>query len=298
MQTQSLQQIHTGKLLPIDFIRYIVEKGGPVNSEINKLQEAINAIRSAADIIELNIVVHAHLTLDTMLGHTYLKPYGYAGDFEIIEKIYAQKRHSNPVIDSWDLFYNSMDACDAVRNRKTYFKQIMVDALKRGVKNVLILGSGPCMDLFEYLTENPDNTLQFTCVDIDATAIKYASEKNAVFMNQITFVKRNIFRYHTTDTYDLIWSAGLFDYLNDDQFVFIIKKMRAFLNENGKMIIGNFSENNPSQYCMELIGDWYLNHRSPALLTELGVAAGFDLNNTKVEQEELGINLFVHYQEK
>jgi SAM-dependent methyltransferase len=172
----------------------------------------------------------------------------------------------------------------------------MENALKSGLKNVLLLGSGPCTDLFEYLTENPENTLQFTCVDIDATAIKYAGEKNAAFMTQITFIHRNIFRYNTTDSYDLIWSAGLFDYLSDDQFVFIIKKMRAFLSEKGKMIIGNFSENNPSQYCMELMGDWYLNHRSPELLTELGVKVGFDSNAIKVEQEELGINLFVHYQ--
>lgn len=174
----------------------------------------------------------------------------------------------------------------------------MVNAAGRDVKNVLIPGSGPCTDLFEYLTENPDNTLQFTCVDMDATAIKYASEKNAAFLNHITFINRNIFRYHTTDTYDLIWSAGLFDYLSDDQFVFIIKKMRLFLSEKGKMIIGNFSENNPSQYCMEVIGDWYLNHRSPQLLTEPGLSAGFEENEITVEQEELGINLFVHYQPK
>jgi len=296
MQTQNFQQVKVGKMLPVDYVRHIVAKGGPVCSEFKKLQQAINAIRSKEDIIELNIVLHAHLTLDTMMGHTYLKPYGYAGDFEIIEKIYAQKRHSNPVIDAWDQFYQSFDSCDAVRNRKIYFKEVMVNALGSGVKNVLILGSGPCMDLFEYLTENPDNTLHFTCVDIDETAIKYASQKNAAFMNNISFVNRNIFRYNTSDNYDLIWSAGLFDYLNDDQFVFIIKKMQAFLSESGTMIIGNFSENNPSQYCMEVIGDWYLNHRSPALLTELGVRAGFELNDIHVEQEELGINLFVHYQ--
>jgi len=297
MHTQSFQEVQIGKMLPIDYVRHIVAKGGPVGSEIKKLQQAIDDIRSEEDILELNIVVHAHLTLDTMVGHTYLKPYGYAGDFEIIEKIYAQKRHSNPVIDAWDQFYQSMDACDAVRNRKKYFKQVMVNALGAGAKNVLILGSGPCMDLFEYLTENPHNTLQFTCVDIDATAIKYASEKTAAFMNNINFVNRNIFRYNTTDSYDLIWSAGLFDYLNDDQFVFIIKKMRAFLSKKGKMIIGNFSENNPSQYCMEILGDWYLIHRSPTLLSELGVAAGFEPKAIHVEQEELGINLFVHYQE-
>jgi len=296
MQTQTLQQVQIGKMLPMDYIRFLIEKGGPVGHEIKKFTEAVNSLRSKEELLEFEIVLKSKLTLDTMAGHTYLKPYGYAGDFEIIEKIYAQKRHANPVIDAWDQWYHSLDACDAVRNRKTYFKQVMVNALKSGVKNVLLLGSGPCTDLFEYLTENPDNTLQFTCVDIDATAIKYAGEKNVAFMNQITFVHRNIFRYNTTDTYDLIWSAGLFDYLSDDQFVFIIKKMHAFLSKKGKMIIGNFSENNPSQYCMELMGDWFLNHRSPELLTELGVSAGFDSNDIKVEQEELGINLFVHYQ--
>ncbi|RYF87601.1 MAG: class I SAM-dependent methyltransferase [Chitinophagaceae bacterium] len=295
MQMQTLQQVQTGNFSPVDYVRHIVAKGGPVGNEIKKLQEAVNAIRSKEDIVELNIVLHAQLTLDTMVGHTYLKPYGYAGDFEIIEKIYAQKRHANAAIDAWDQFYHSLDACDAVRNRKKYFKEVMVNALASGAKNVLILGSGPCTDLFEYLTENPANSLQFTCVDIDATAIKYASEKNAAFMNQITFVHRNIFRYTTTDSYDLVWSAGLFDYLSDEQFVFIIKKMRAFLTDKGKMIIGNFSENNPSQYCMEVMGDWYLNHRSPALLTQLGVHAGFEEAAIRVEQEELGINLFVHY---
>lgn len=296
MQTQSFQQVQIGKMLPIDFVRHIVAKGGPVGKEITQLQQAVNAIRSEEDILELSIILQGQLTLDTMMGHTYLKPYGYAGDFEIIEKIYAQKRHANPVIDAWDQFYDRMDACDAVRNRKKYFKEVMVKALASNAKNVLILGSGPCMDLFEYLTENPDNTLQFTCVDIDATAIRYASEKNAAFMNHITFINRNIFRFTSADSYDLIWSAGLFDYLTDDQFVFILKKMRAFLSQDGKMIIGNFSENNPSQYIMELIGDWYLNHRSPELLTALGVAAGFDWANIDVEQEELGINLFAHYQ--
>jgi SAM-dependent methyltransferase len=297
MQVQSFQQAQISQLLPIDYVRHIVAKGGPIGSEIRKFQEAVNAIRSEEDILELNIVLHANLTPDTMVGHTYLKPYGYAGDFEIIEKIYAQKRHADPVIDAWDQFYHSLDACHAVRNRKTYFKEVMVKALAMGCKNVLILGSGPCMDLFEYLTENPENTLQFTCVDIDEIAIRYASEKNAAFLSNINFVHRNIFRYNTTDTYDLIWSAGLFDYLSDDQYIFIIKKMRGFLNKNGKMIIGNFSENNPSQYCMEILGDWYLNHRSPELLTELGVRAEFEPENIHVEQEALGINLFVHYQQ-
>ncbi|MBC7935732.1 MAG: hypothetical protein H7Y86_10320 [Rhizobacter sp.] len=61
---------------PVDYVRHIFAKGGPVRREIKKWQQPINAIRSEEDIVELNIVLHAHLTLDTMVGHTYLKPLG------------------------------------------------------------------------------------------------------------------------------------------------------------------------------------------------------------------------------
>ncbi|RYY49093.1 MAG: class I SAM-dependent methyltransferase [Chitinophagaceae bacterium] len=296
MQTSAVQTRQIVRNRPMDFIRAMVEKGGPTGEEIQQLQEALNNLESEEALVELEIVLKSRLTTDTMLGHTYLKPYGYAGDFEIIEKIYAQKRHADRVIDAWDQFYHAMDACQAVRNRKTYFKNIMQEANANGSKSVLILGSGPCTDLFEYLSENPDNRLHFTCVDVDATAIAYARDKNVAFGQHISFVHRNIFRFQSTECFDLIWSAGLFDYLNDDQFVFISRRMKALLANKGKLIIGNFSEENPSRYCMELVGDWFLIHRSPELLIQLGVRSGFDKEAIHVGQEELGINLFVHYQ--
>lgn len=61
-------------MLTIDFVRHIVAKGGPVGNEIKKLQQAVNATRSKEDLIELNMVLQSHLTLDAMMGHTYLKP--------------------------------------------------------------------------------------------------------------------------------------------------------------------------------------------------------------------------------
>ena len=47
---------------------------------------------------------------------------------------------------------------------------------------------------------------------------------------------------------------------------------------------------------MEILGDWFLIHRSPALLKQLGVSAGFKINDLDIDKEELGINLFVHYE--
>ena len=47
---------------------------------------------------------------------------------------------------------------------------------------------------------------------------------------------------------------------------------------------------------MEILGDWFLIYRSPALLKQVGVSAGFKINDIDIDKEELGINLFVRYE--
>src|SRR3982751_4747184 len=49
------------------------------------------------------------------------KPFGYAGDYLIIDWTYTQKADSPGVGAEWDRFYHRQDAPSAVRNRKDYF---------------------------------------------------------------------------------------------------------------------------------------------------------------------------------
>ena len=59
------------------------------------------------------------------------------------------------------------------------------------------------------------------------------------------------------------------------------------------MIIGNFSTENPTQRVMEVIGEWYLNHRSREHLKRLAKDAGISDQFIDVDKEPLGINLFL-----
>ena len=113
-----------------------------------------------------------------MQGFVYHKPHGYAGDYEVIERIYSRYisvTHSQ----KWDSYCQQHPAVEAVRNRKDYFQHILGDRLTTNgfdQLQILNLASGPCRDLYEFFTNNATAKVIFDCVDQDPNAITYASE--------------------------------------------------------------------------------------------------------------------------
>jgi cyclopropane fatty-acyl-phospholipid synthase-like methyltransferase len=109
----------------------------------------------------------------------------------------------------------------------------------------------------------------------------------------MTFHNANVIRYEPGKKFDLIWSAGLFDYFKNKHFVFLLKKYYQYLNEDGEMIIGNFNIENPSRKSMEILCDWFLYHRSADELKQFAMQAGIDKSKIDVIKEPAGINLFL-----
>jgi hypothetical protein len=64
------------------------------------------------------------------------------------------------------------------------------------------------------------------------------------------------------------------------------------LQKGGWFVFGNFSLQNPTRHGMELVGKWYLLHRSAEELIALCNAAGVPYESVEVDHESLGINLF------
>ena len=54
---------------------------------------------------------------------------------------------------------------------------------------------------------------------MDARAIDYARNLLGPNSDAIEFTRKNIFKFDTHDKFDLVWSAGLFDYIEDDVFI-------------------------------------------------------------------------------
>lgn len=281
----------------INELDHIIKKGGPNRSDYKKLRSIaieLNNI-SLGDEVKLYDIFKPILDLDSIIGHTFLKPHGYPGDYELIDKIHRKVVSENPLFRKWDDYYHEANSSTAVRNRKDYFiKQIK--SLQNGEENisVLNLGSGPCIDVREYFYKNSDRNTTVDCLDMDAAAIEFGSAVCDNFLDNVNFINRNVFRYKPEKKYNLIWSAGLFDYFSDKLFIRLVKIMYAYLETDGELVIGNFSDKNPGREEMEVYGRWYLNHRNEKTLMELALQAGVGQYKISVKSEETGVNLFLH----
>lgn len=278
-----------------DYIEDVFIRKGIDENEYNAFYGLMDQVK-AEDIEFVRKLISPILNQNTLIGFAHTKPFGYSGDFFIIEKIYQFYLNQDKKFIKWDLLFQATPAVVAVRNRKVLaigiFEKLNAEA--EGLKQeVLILGSGPVTETFEFLEKNPDTPLVFDMLDMDKRAIAYARNKNKKYSDRMTFHNRNVIRHTPGKKYDLIWSAGLFDYFKSKHFVFLLKKYYEYLNEGGEMIIGNFNVENPSRRTMEITCDWFLYHRSVDELKKFALQAGIEKSKIDVIQEPLGINLFL-----
>lgn len=289
----------------IEFIRYLVKKGGPEEKDYSNLEswatEVSNEIKKGRllknHISQIQYEFGDAFSCETMQGLAYQKPHGYAGDYEIIDRIYQNYTSIQPHLTKWDIYWQKLAPSDAVRNRVKYFSLLLNNHLNNKLSNknlnVLNLASGPGRDLLYFLEKHPYANVYIDCIEQDPNAIKHASELCKDHLRKLNFIQKNVVRFRTEEKYDLIWSAGLFDYFDDKFFVHMLKKLKNMVTSEGEIVIGNFSTANPIQPLMEII-EWHLHHRTPRKLKELAAIAGFDTKKVMVRKESSGVNLFLH----
>lgn len=285
----------------LKYLNYLVTKGGPddddyydLDSLIAELSEKIKlgeiASQTKQDIFT---IFGKAFSPETMQGFAYHKPHGYAGDFEIIDRIYTKYISKNQDLSKWDIYWQKNDAAEAVRNRVHYLHDV-INCKNNQRFSVLNLASGPGRDMLNYFEKHNNNAVYFDCVEQDINAINHAKNICDKYLERINFIQKNALRFSSDKKYDLIWSAGLFDYFEDKIFVFLLKRLARFMANEGELVIGNFSTKNPSKPYMELF-EWNLHHRSPQTLMALAEQAGMNLSNVNIKKETSGVNLFLHY---
>ncbi len=285
-----------------EFIAYLSEKGGPDPSDYVMLNTLLDnfsgdknqGIASENQLQRLREAFGEALSPETIQGWAYHKPLGYAGDFQLIEKIYTYKTSSNPHLAKWDQFSQQQTATNAIRNRISFFLDQVWKAKNQAPTDchILNLASGPGRDMYETLNIVGAPGIRIDCVEQDAQAINYAANLCKQFVSHIRFFQKNVLRFTTKQTYNLIWSGGLFDYFNDAIFKRILTRLLGFLKSDGKLIIGNFSTTNPSRGYMDLF-NWNLIHRTREDLRQLARDCGVSDEKITIEQEPEGINLFL-----
>ena len=299
MSTIMSKEFLKQEIVKLSKIKLSTEQFDMIEKALFYVSEEVKMGRlTRTDIAEINQTFGEEFMHNTIQGYGVRKPFGYSGDFLMIDKIYTFYKSNIPKYRVWDDYFHLQAAPKAVRNRKDYFKNVLFKKLDASEKlDLLNVASGPARDLFEVYNNlnGKKQNLSTTCVEMDKNAMEYAQKLNEEHLKYIHFEQNNVFRFQTEKKFDLIWSAGLFDYFNDRAFILTLKNFKNWLKPKGEIIIGNFNdEHNPSRDYMEIFGEWYLYHRTEEQLLELARKGGFTDNQISVGKEVENVNLFLH----
>jgi len=256
---------------------------GEFHARLDAIEESARSIPDTYQDLRSFCFDATSSELDQSLIHRQgrRKPFGYPGDYQIIDWTYTKFDASpTPRGVFWDRFYHRQIAPLAVCDRKDRFGRILAqlaETWRTGPIRVLNVGSGPCREIVDAgksIGLDPLD-MQVLCVDIDPAAVAYAkSLLSSTWDRAVTFHIGSAARLRLKQEFDLIWSAGLFDYLDTRLATSLLRRLWNALADGGTLVIGNFADSHSTKPWIEWCGDWNLIHRSADALVGIALDAG------------------------
>jgi SAM-dependent methyltransferase len=252
-----------------------------------------------------------------LMNRARTKPRGYAGDYELLARIYDSRLCEDPLGRLLDRYFQREAAPVAVRNRMAMTAGWIVEvALRRAGKtqgghaprsplSVAIVGSAFGLDIRDALLRldgSGREELAVTLLDVDPAALDFAREQLAGLFppQRLVTVSTNLFRLPERPKLaeplagsDLIVCQGLFDYLDEASAAAMLRLFWQQLAPGGRLVVFQFAPHNPSRALMEWIGNWYLIYRDERAIASLAAAAGIPAASVQFGAEDQGVDLYL-----
>jgi extracellular factor (EF) 3-hydroxypalmitic acid methyl ester biosynthesis protein len=240
-------------------------------------------------------LLHETITKAPFMHRCLTKPLGYPGDYEVMRYLYEQQLEGPDLLSKGIHLASVMTkGAQAVRERKDLLRRVLVGLTReRAAKGLetraLSVAAGPAQEVYEILTLEGDlgpglNVLLF---DQDQYALEYASRRFALAAGHNPRSDISVQLRHDTirrllnddeifaeqPAVDIIFVAGLFDYLRKPTARKLIAKLHRLLAPGGQLYVGNMVPENPCRWFLEHHLDWFLLYRSREELLAMGEEA-------------------------
>ncbi len=213
-------------------------------------------------------------------ARSYYKPMGYPGDYQIMNYIYDGVPVGASIREKF-LHQLSLVGSRPVWSRMKDISQRIADAAREapsgGQIDFLSIGSGPARELSEIAAIAPqDISLRATLIDQEREALDAAVgdaheivSRGRLAINALNISFKEMLNPSSlADVFgdkDIIYSAGLVDYLNPLLAQRFLKRIYQYLKPGGKLIIGNLNDLESGMiWPCEYVTDWSLYFRSEA----------------------------------
>jgi extracellular factor (EF) 3-hydroxypalmitic acid methyl ester biosynthesis protein len=299
-----------------DLAEPIMRKGGEYLTWLEEEGKKIPVEESVAHSSFAQTALHPLLLRAPFVYRTFVKPLGYAGDYEMVNQILADPRQGNSTyFQIVNAFFLRAAVAQAHRNRIDILVGYLNQAAERARTEgrqiaVLNVGCGPAIEIRRFIAEHSQpELLSFTLLDFSQPTIDYTraridevcareGKKSEVeFVNESVhdLLKRASRRDGALEqtTFDLVYCAGLFDYLSDKVCARLLQYFASRTREGGTVLVTNVHSSNPQKIPMEHLLDWHLIYRDEAQLESLLPTARA---KSRLYTDATGANIFAEFE--
>lgn len=263
--------------------------------------------------------LHPLLLSSPFADRAFRKPLGYAGDYEMVDMMLRTPDDSGSlftkVLNIWLL---GQAPALAHRNRVVYLhEKLFAEGMRTQAKGqglrVYNLGCGPAVEVQQFIRDcDFSRQAYFTLVDFNEETLRHLKgklddiQKKSSRGAEVHIIKKSVqrilkesvrpVRRLPEEQYDLVYCAGLFDYLTQPVCQRVMDVLYDLVAPGGLLLATNVSDvmnsSRPFRYSMEYILDWHLIYRDRQSLAELAPQLAAP-DNVAVIAESTGVNVFI-----
>lgn len=246
-------------------------------------------------------------------NRSFQKPLGYSGDYEMMNMIHRNQPEGRSIYEKLIHFLLiSQWPAISVRNRVAHLEENILNETARvarvgNIARILNIGCGPAWEVQSFLrTTALSDHADFTLIDFNKETLAHAerkladakllfSRRTSIRVQQISvfdLLRRTQKNKKNGGKFDLIYCAGLFDYLAPETCRALINFGYESLSPGGLMLIANMDDSKPFRNFIEATMDWHLIYRNSREI--LSLVPELCLASTRVIAEPATVNLFLH----
>jgi len=220
-----------------------------------------------ADLVEPH-PIRPRIHEEPFTRRAFQKPRGYPGDAPMLDLVYGDEPyagHLSPLGARLRAWASESPACRSVRERR-HILASTIDriAAERTSPRIFSLACGHLREAQVSQAVRAGQIASFVALDQDAESLAVVEREQSA-LNVVAAhasVRRFIMAPLAYGTFDLAYSAGLFDYLADNVAAAVTRALFQSLRPGGELLVANFAPSLRDIGYMEAIMDWHLIYRS------------------------------------
>lgn len=253
------------------------------------------------------------LMLCSPFGHrAYSKPLGYAGDYEMVNMI-ALDPYQGPTLFAKvvNLWFLSQWPSTAHRNRLTYLQKFLETetlrvARERRKARIFNFACGPALEIQRFLSDFEfSEHAELTLTDFNQETLDHLQRLTSAIKAKkgihttLQFQRKSVaqlmkdgIRPDKNQKYDVVYCAGLFDYIPDSTCARMMEIFYDWLTPGGLLAVTNVVDDKPFRHMLEMVLDWHLIYRD-VKDSHLIFPDSIPQDVRSVKKDPTGVNIFL-----